>query len=308
MKIDRLIGITMYLLNRGVVPAKELAERFEVSVRTIARDAEALSIAGIPITSSTGVSGGYEILDTFKLNKQITTADDYLYIITALKGMCSAYDNQKINTTLEKLLTTGYYRDADQRIFLDFGVVKEGEVIPRHVRDIEEAIHNKRMVEFDYVDSAGRKSCRTVEPLALHYRWYAWYLLAFCTDKCDYRIFKLNRVANLTVSGQPSAREHGNIPELLETQWGRDARRCFSVKLLCRAEVRAPAMEYLKGSIVEERENGDFVMVMNGVENERMWFSLLLGFGASVQVLEPQEIIDRLKEKSQEIQNLYGNM
>ena len=63
----------MYLLNRNVVTAKELSERFEVSVRTIVRDIDALSIAGIPISSSTGASGGYEILDTFKLNKQITT-------------------------------------------------------------------------------------------------------------------------------------------------------------------------------------------------------------------------------------------
>jgi predicted DNA-binding transcriptional regulator YafY len=103
----------MYLLNRNVVTAKELAEQFEVSVRTIVRDIEALTIAGIPISSSTGAAGGYEIIDTFKLNKQITTIDDYLYIITAVKGMCSAYDNKKINATLEKLLTAGHYNDDE---------------------------------------------------------------------------------------------------------------------------------------------------------------------------------------------------
>jgi len=115
----------MYLLNRNVVSAKELAERFEVSVRTIVRDVDALSIAGIPISSSTGASDGYEILDTFKLNKQITTMEDYLFIITALKGMCSAYDNKKINTTLEKLLTAGHYKDEEQRVFIDSDFKKE---------------------------------------------------------------------------------------------------------------------------------------------------------------------------------------
>jgi len=297
----------MYLLNRNIVSAKELAERFEVSVRTIVRDVEALSVAGIPISSSTGASGGYEILDTFKLNKQITTVEDYLFIITALKGMCTAYDNKKINTTLEKLLTTGHYKDDEQRVFIDFGVVKEGDNIPEYVREIEEAIRDKTMIEFDYTDSTDRKNRRTVEPLALNYRWYAWYLLAFCTYKNDYRFFKLNRITNLTLTDSPIIHEHDNIPELLERQWSSDTRRNIKMTLLCKGSARVPVTEYLKGKIIEERENGDFVMVMHGVENERMWFSLLLGLGDLVEVLEPQEIIDMLKEKSEQIQNLYGN-
>jgi predicted DNA-binding transcriptional regulator YafY len=295
----------MYLLNRNVVSAKELAERFEVSVRTIVRDVDALSVAGIPISSSTGASGGYEILDTFRLNKQITTMEDYLFIITALKGMCSAYDNKKINTTLEKLLTVGHYKDEEQRVFIDFGVVREGENIPEFVREIEEAIHNKSIVEFDYTDSTEQKSHRTVEPLALNYRWYAWYLLAYCTCKNDYRLFKLNRLTDLIVTNHPINYEHGNVPELLEKQWSNDTRRYIPMKLLCKAEARVPIMEYMKGKIVEERENGDFVMVTHRIENDRMWFSLLLGFGDSVEVLEPQEIIDMLIEKTLQIQNLY---
>lgn len=305
MKIDRLIGITMYLLNRNIVSAKELAKRFEVSVRTIVRDIESLSIAGIPIASSTGASGGYEILDTFKLNKQITTMEDYLFIITALKGMCSAYDNQKINTTLEKLLATGYYKDEEQRVFVDFGVVKEGENIPEFVRKIEEAIHNKCIVEFEYTDSIGQKNHRAVEPVALSYRWYAWYLLAYCTVKNDYRFFKLNRLANLAVTNKPINCDHGNVPELLDKKWSNDARRYISIKLLCKANARVPIMEYMKGKIVEEGENGEFVLETYGMENDRMWLSLLMGFGDSVKVLEPQEVIDMLKEKTGQIQNLY---
>lgn len=307
MKIDRLIGITMYLLNRNVVTAKELAERFEVSVRTIIRDIDALSIAGIPIASSTGAAGGYEILDTFKLNKQITTMDDYLFIITALKGMSSAYDNKKINTTLEKMLTSGHYKDEKQRVFIDFGVVREGESIPEVVREMESAIDSKNIVEFDYSNNAGQKSHRIIEPLALSYRWYAWYLLAYCTDKNDYRLFKLNRLTDLTVTDDPVSNEHGNVPDLLEKQWGNDNRRYITMKLLCRAEVRVAITEYMKGKIIEERENGDFVMETFGMEHDRMWLSLLLGFGDSVKVLEPQEVIDMLKEKSLQIQKLYEN-
>ncbi len=292
MKIDRLIGITMYLLNRNVVSAKELAKQFEVSTRTIVRDIEALSMAGIPVSSYTGASGGYEILDTFRLNKQITTVDDYLFIIMAVRGLCSAYDNQKINGTLEKLLASEHHSHKEQRVFIDFGVVKEGDNISEYVHRIEGAIYGNVIITFDYTTSSGQQNLRMVEPLALSYRWYAWYLLGFCAYKNDYRFFKLNRISNLTVTDTLIAHQHNNVSELLEKQWNSDTRRVFTVRLLCKAKARIPVIEYLKGKIVEEYQNGDFVMEMQVVEHERMWFSLLLSFGDKVRDLEPQEIIE----------------
>lgn len=305
MKIDRLIGITMYLLNRNIVSARELAERFEVSVRTIVRDVEALSKAGISISSSTGASGGYEIIDTFKLNKQITNVDDYLFVITALKGMCSALENKKVEGTLERLLAGNNRKSSDQRVFLDFSVAREGENIPEYTKLLESAITDEYMVEFDYTDSAGKTNHRSIEPLALTYKWYAWYLFGYCTYKNDYRIFKLNRINNILIVKKPFAREHPNIAELMETQWVSDTRICWDIKLLCKARTRIPVMEYLKGTIVEEYDNGDFILSMHAIESERMWFSLLLGFGDDVKVLEPEELKERLLQKSCQIQNLY---
>jgi predicted DNA-binding transcriptional regulator YafY len=305
MKIDRLIGITMFLLNRNIVSARELADKFEVSIRTIVRDVEALNMAGIPISSSTGASGGYEILDTFKLNKQITNIDDYLFIITALKGMCSAYDNKKFDATLEKLLTIGKYKNDDQRVFLDFGVAKEGKDIPGYTQLFENAITDEYMVEFDYTDSRNKTKHRIVEPLALTYKWYSWYLFGFCIYKENYRIFKLNRISNILITETPFTHKHSDITGLLEAQWNSDSRTYLDARLLCRAEVKIPVMEYLKGRILEVHENGDFVILLHFPEDERMWFSLLLGFGNKVKVLEPQELKDRLLEKACEIQSLY---
>lgn len=305
MKIDRLIGITMYLLNRNIVSARELADKFEVSLRTIVRDVEALNMAGIPISSSTGASGGYEILDTFNLNKQITNMEDYLYIITALKGMCSAYDNKKLETTLEKLLVSNKYKSDNQRFFLDFGVAKEGENIPEYIKMLEDTISDEYLIEFDYTSSDNKTTHRVIEPLALSYKWYGWYLFGYCTSKNDYRIFKLNRITNIFMTKTPFTHEHANIAELLEAKWNNDSRTYMDIKLLCRAEVKVPVMEYLKGTILEEHENGDFIISLHLPENERMWFSLLLGFGDKVKVLEPKELKDKLLQKACEIQNLY---
>lgn len=305
MKIDRLIGITMYLLNRKVVTSRELADKFEVSIRTIVRDVESLNMAGIPITSLTGTNGGYEILDSFKLNKQITNMDDYLYIITALKGMCSAYDNKKFEATFEKLLATSKYQNGKQRLFLDFSVAKEDENIPEYIKMLEGAISAEYMVEFDYTDSENKTKHRVIEPLALTYKWYAWYLFGYCTYKDTYRIFKLNRISNIFITKRSFIRKQSNIEELLEAQWNNDSRMYWDIKLMCKSEVKIPVMEYLRGEIIEEHENGDFIISLHYPENERMWFSLLLGFGDKVKVLEPQELKDRLIKKAYEIQNLY---
>ena len=305
MKIDRLIGITMYLLNRNIVSARELADKFEVSTRTIVRDVEALGLAGIPISSSTGASGGYEILDTFKLNKQISNIEDYLFVITALKGMCSAYDNKKLDATLGKLLTGSEGENNSQRVFLDFGVAKEGENIPQYIQVIEDAISQEKVIEFDYTNSENKSNHRIIEPLALTYKWYAWYLFGYCTYKNDYRIFKLNRIRNILVSKTAFTHKHQNLTKLLETHWSNDNQKYYDIKLWCKADVKIPVMEYLKGEVLEEHENGDFVISLHLPENERMWFSLLLGFGDTVKVLEPQELKNRLLQKSSEIQVLY---
>ncbi|MFP4017384.1 MAG: HTH domain-containing protein [Halanaerobiales bacterium] len=103
MKIDRLLGIIMYLLNREIVSASKLAEEFNVSVRTIQRDINSLTMAGIPIVSHYGSTGGYGIIDNFKLDKQIMNRDDYLYIIKALEGLLSAYESEQIKNPLEKI-------------------------------------------------------------------------------------------------------------------------------------------------------------------------------------------------------------
>ena len=91
MKIDRLISIILYLLNHGRTSAQKLAEEFEVSPRTIVRDLESLDQAGIPIQSFCGVDGGYQIMDSFVLEKQVATSHKYDWIVTALRGMASAY-------------------------------------------------------------------------------------------------------------------------------------------------------------------------------------------------------------------------
>lgn len=301
MKTDRLIAITMYLLNRETVSASKLAEKFEVSKRTIQRDIEALNQSGIPIVSTFGSDGGYEIMDGFKLNKQISDVDDYLNIIIALKGLSSAYDNEKINRTVEKLLTAE--NDTRQRVFLDFNVARENSEINENLKTIEKAIDSETPLQIEYTNAAGVVSLRTVEPLALSFRWYAWYMFAFCTENRDYRLFKLPRISSCKQLDGKFSRKHENAETLMREQ-AEDFREIIHMKLLCKKEIRQQALEYLGNNIIEERANGDFVIERH-VPFERMWFSLLLGFGNKAEVLEPEELRIKLRETAEEILSIY---
>ena len=302
MKIDRLIAITMFLLNRETVSSSALAKKFEVSKRTIMRDIEVLNQAGIPIVSTYGSEGGYEIMDGFKLIKQIAGIDDYLNIIIALKGLSSAYDNGKVNVTLEKVLSA--MQGGEQRIFIDFAVAREGLHINEHLLLIEKAIYEKMPLFIEYVNAEGMLSERIVEPLALSYQWYAWYLFAFCTIKKDYRLFNIPRLSSCNPITGSFSKEHGNIEALMKNTVAPDNRKYFHIRLLCKKEAQKQALEYLSSNVVEEYGNGDFIIEMN-VPLERMWLSLLLGFGNQIEVLEPEVLRIMLKEKAKEILSIY---
>lgn len=304
MKTDRLIAITMYLLNRETVSASALAQRFEVSKRTIQRDMDALNQAGIPIVSTHGAEGGYGIIDGFRLTKQIAGVDDALNIIVALKGLCSAYDSQRINATLEKALAA--LQGGQQRIFIDFAVAREGLLVDQRLRALEQAIARRQPLSIEYSNAEGVLSSRVVEPLALSYRWYAWYLFAYCTARQEYRLFKLARIVGCTPAAGAFTGEHGDVEALMKAASSGDSRKQYHILLRCKKEARQQALEYLGDNIVEEFENGDFLLRPRDVPMERMWFSLLMGFGDQVEVLQPEELRDMLAEKAREILSIYS--
>lgn len=304
MKIDRLIGITMYLLNRDKASAKELADRFEVSVRTIVRDMDALSGAGIPIASYPGSGGGYAILDTYRLDRRFATAADYRNILTALQALLTAYDSRELSDTAEKLPVQS---GPPQHVFFDFSVCREGTYTEPYLRLLDRAIGQRQIVRFDYTGADGICHPRRVQPLALSYRWYAWYLFAFCEHKQDYRIFKLNRMEHLTALSHTFPDIHGDTAALLRQHWERDRSDLVTVTLRCRPVVRAAVMEHFHPELLEQEDSGALLYRFTVPQNERFWFSMLLGFGNDVEVLEPAWLRQRLTEKAEEILALYEN-
>lgn len=306
IKIERLLSIVIYLLNHDTVSAAKLAERFEVSKRTILRDMEQISLAGIPVESVSGVNGGYSIMEGFKLDGRLFNTEDQASIVTALRGFLSAYDNKKYIEVLEKVSSILPYQ-KNQHIFFDFGASGENNEIQAKLKALEKAVSEKKVVQISYVNALGETSNRLIEPIALNYRWYAWYLLAYCKMKKDYRIFKLARINELETAGATFGKEHGEPAVLLEQAFQGSGRKGLNIALLCKAEIKVQACEYLCGTITETLDNGDFIMRIYVLEDERMWFAALLSFGDMIKVLEPEELKKRLKETAKKIITLYEN-
>lgn len=301
MKTERLYAITVYLLNHGRTSANELAKQFEVSVRTIQRDIDSLCLSGIPIISVSGAAGGYEISEHFELDKHLATPNDYSYILTALKGFVSATNDLNAKHTLEKI--SQLHQQNDANIILDFSVLREGEQTT--LQTLQTAIAKKCRVNFLYTNNNNETRTLSAEPIAVLYRWYAWYLLAYSNAKNDYRIYKLVRMHDLKISDTPFTKMHDSPEIILQKSDKADCRQYTDVLVKCKETALSRVQEYLKGTVMEKLPDGDTLMKLTVVENEQLWLGTLLSMGDHVKVIAPEKIRRRLVEAASKIISLY---
>lgn len=305
MKIDRMLGMLIYLLNRDTVSARELANRFEVSIRTVQRDMETLGLAGVPVASILGTAGGYRILDTYKLNRQLFSAEDYVQLIIALRGLGSAYQSREVGATLEKMLSLAPDGTAaEQRLQLDLSVLREGVEAGDRLAALDAAIRSGKAVRFDYTDVQLFSTRRLVEPVQLTYKWHAWYLLGYCCEKQAYRLFRLSRIRDLTVTGESVSRDHRQA----EQQWAEaeKERPYVGMKLAFAPEVRILVEESFPFARISRSAEGHTLLAeLSLPENERGWFGVLLELGGRITVLEPEAVRQELLSRARDIVNLY---
>lgn len=310
MKIDRLIAIMNYLLRHGRTSAQKLSEEFEVSVRTIVRDMDTLGQAGIPIQSTYGADGGYSIMDTYVIDRNLINRQNYDHIITALYALLSACADKRVEQTMDKLLPIYAHADVDAEgakntgweypVLLDFGVANENRGIKESIGLLENAIRQRRVVAFQYTNNENVTKQMEVEPVRLEFKWYNWYLIAFHPGHQDYCMFKLVRMEGIAVLEKENTVSHEGRDIVLQ-----DERKVITVILRGRAAIRSKCREYLNGEVTREYQNGDFEFCFCVPESEVYWYGVILSFGANVTILEPQSVIDRLLATCDEVRKNY---
>jgi len=305
MKLERMLSIVIYLLNHEKVKAQELADKFEVSVRTIYRDIEAISQAGIPISTFQGAGGGIGIVEGYKLDKNTLTSDEILKIVTGLKGLYSISADVKIKLLIEKL--TGIagksgYVPAGNEIMIDLSPWNKYDQLGLKIQEIRKAIRERKMIEFTYC-SHEKLTERKVEPYLIIFKEANWYLYAFCLLRKDFRLFKLRRMSALKVTDMGfEAREFSM--DSIRWDWEFDSDKHTTIVVLFDKSM-VYAVNDIFGTdhyevVPDGRLKVTFHMEMSG------WlYSFLLGFGDKIEVLEPAELRDKIRSMAESVCKIY---
>lgn len=290
MQMNRLFKIVYYLLENGRSTAPELAERFEVSIRTIYRDLDTISAAGIPIYATQGKGGGISLLDEYILEKSLLSGKEKEQMLMALQGILVT-EGKRTDELLSKLSALFQMKRTDW-IEIDFSDWIKGTTRQDIFNDIRRAIFDKHIISFSYFNSQGFWLNRSVKPLKLIFKSKDWYLYGFCLLKNDYRFFKLTRMKDLAISEETFIWENSDIPKgHAEIQ----NYNTVSVNLKFSPQAAFRVYDEFTDSVTTDCENNLYVTA-NLPDNEIM-YSYLLTFGDSVEVLAPQYVREGLMEK-----------
>jgi predicted DNA-binding transcriptional regulator YafY len=291
---NRLFEILYILLQKKKVTAKELAEKFEVSTRTIYRDIEALSSANIPIYMSKGKDGGIGILEEYVLNKSILSEEEQNQILFALQSLEKMNGNSE-KDILEKMSTI-FNKKVTDWIKIDFSNWSPSKENAFQI--IKSAILNKQLIEFTYYNSTGEKSLRIVEPLQIWFKDKSWYLISYCRLKKDYRFFKLTRMKEVKLLEEHFQRE---MPEQNEEE--KEIKNII-LELEISKEMAFRVYDEFDNDEITKKEDGDFIVKVEFPENEWV-YSFILSFGEYVKVISPEYAKNIVKQKLQNTLNNY---
>ena len=303
--INRLFGIMYTLLSKETVTAAALAERFEVSVRTIYRDIEVLSQAGIPVYARKGKNGGICLMEQFVLNKMLITEEEQQQILSALLSVkeTTASEEKEILQKLGDFFKT----EMVNWIAIDFSDWGGGQKLL--YEDIKRAILTNKVICFDYYGQNREMSRRTVEPIQLLFKEYTWYLSAYCRERKALRLFKLTRMKRMEVLEESFVwKEEWYEKEEMkaEKQQNVEEEYIYAPMITMWIDKKEAYRVYDRfgESDIEILEDGNFVVRVAYPLDEWV-YGLILSFGASAKVLEPLEIREEIKRRIADMQKNY---
>lgn len=307
MKLYRLLAIIMLLLNRGQMTARELADHFEVSIRTIYRDLDTINQAGIPIRSLQGSNGGYEIMEQYKLNQNLLTPTEINSVIIALEGVTSTINDHQMSAVIEKMrniINQERNFEKNDSLILDLRPWGENSTEKERVDLIRKAIEKSTVIEFGYTNAQGNTNLRQVEPLSVILRSYSWYCYGYCLLRDDYRLFKVSRMQNLLLSDSSCQPREKSFAEFSQESCWKRSNQLIHMVLQFHPQVRVRVEDYFDQEEINYQPDGSMIVRVSYSEDEWV-YSFILGYGQNVKILEPAYLIDIIKERAQQILELY---
>ncbi len=298
MPINRLFEMIYLLLGKKSMTAQELADHFEVSKRTILRDIETLSSAKIPICTTQGRGGGVSLMNGFVLNKAALTEDEQDQILLALQSL-GATKHAGAESAIAKLGAL-FQKQSTGWIEVDFSRWGQSSLDNVKFALLKDAILGEAAICFEYVGAASGSEIRLrkVYPLKLVFKSKAWYLQGFCTNRNDFRTFKLNRMLNVSKTNENFDADSYHAPPI-ETPPSSLAGLC-EIELVFSPRVSYRVYDEFDESVIDRDENGGGILHVCAMMPEDDWlYSFLLSLGKDVEVLRPLRIKENLLKMHQ---------
>lgn len=294
MSESRLFKILYYLLDKGTVTAPELAKKFEVSVRTIYRDIDMLSGAGIPVYTTTGHGDGIHLFDNFVLKKSLLSEQEMQDILIGVQSL-SAVQYPDTDGVMSKLKATFQIAESDW-IEIDFsrwGSIVEKE--KQYFEMLKRSILGRQEIQFLYYNSLGEVSQRRCQPLKMVYKDKAWYLYAYCLKRNDYRLFRISRIKELLVTDQ-YFKSHSEMKESVFSLM-EEMGKPITIELSFPKEVSYRVYDTFEDDVI--KWNGQEIRVNVTLPETEWLYSFIMSFGNQISILYPislkEKIIERYK-------------
>ena len=300
MKIDRQIGILSMLLQTDILTAPYLAERFEVSRRTINRDIEDLCRAGIPIVTKQGMNGGISIMENYKLDRTLFTHAEMQDILAGLRSLDSVNGTNRYGKLMEKLAAgSSDFMVGNQSVLIDLSSWYKDSLAPK-IELIRTAIDRCKELEFVYYSSKG-ESVRCIEPYYLIFRWTSWYVWGWCKKRENFRLFKLNRMDHMQISGWEFVKRQTTVPDLSNERIFPGGIR---VKAVFDPECKWRLVEEFGSESFVEQADGRLLFQADYTDKENL-IAWLLTFRDKAELLEPEEIREEIKMSINSMKKKY---
>ena len=307
-RFDRIIAILIQLQSKRIVKAQELADRFEVSLRTIYRDIRTIEASGVPITSEVGI--GYSIMEGYRLPPVMFTKEEAGSFVAAEKLM-QKFTDKGLGSYFEsamfklKSVLKGDEKDWVASIESQILIDPEQTLFNSHVPDaleiIFESIAEKKQVQLTYLaQDADSPTQRTIEPVGLFHEANFWYMLAYCHLRMDYRQFRMDRIQKILRSQNSFTKKHNSVERYLKNN-------VEESDVEVRIRVDKSIVNYIRSGrkfygFISEEDLGDQVEMVfkprNIEDGFARWYMM---FGDYAEIIEPPELKDRINALSKAI-------
>ncbi len=309
MKFEIMMSILFELLNKKTVTAQSLAEKYQVSRRSIYRYLQSLEAAGVPIYTNRGIAGGYSIIDTYRLTSSFLTKKEFDQTVGALSGLIESVPNSTLSNALNKLKASykNEYSNLNIKsgnLFIDGASWGDLKGYKSKLAIVQKAMENDFVLNIRYHDRNGIITDREIEPHVIVFKEGLCYVYAYCRLRQEFRFFKIGRIEYANVTDAKFVRKEVEINDLPLDFWNDDDSHSCDLIIEVSPQYVSDVEEWLGIENVKDKQGKKIAEAK--VPFDDGLISKLMTFGSGIKVIAPKELKERIKETARQIINCYN--